>query len=117
MKRVTSKHFLSLQREMISVIFSPFFILLTIVGNSLILVAGYIFFLLEKGTNAKVHRLMDGIWWGFATATTTGYGDITPVTDLGKILSIMLMLTGMALFAMYTALFAEMILTSKANQE
>lgn len=58
-------------------------------------------------------RYMDALWWSFATATTTGYGDITPVTDAGKILSILLMLAGLGLFSMYTALFAEAILTSR----
>jgi voltage-gated potassium channel len=56
---------------------------------------------------------MDAIWWGFATATTTGYGDIIPVTNAGKFLSIILMLSGLALFSMYTALFAETIISSK----
>lgn len=92
---------------------SPLFVLLTIAGNSLILMTSFLFFHIEHGINPKVVRLMDAIWWSFATATTTGYGDITPVTDAGKILSICLMLTGLALFSMYTALFAETMLTTR----
>lgn len=84
--------------------------MLTIIGNSFIFFCGYIFWIIEHGKNPKVERYMDAIWWGFATATTTGYGDITPVTDLGKILSIILMLSGLAIFAMYTALFSETII-------
>lgn len=103
------KFFLS---EMLAMVKSPVFILLTILGNSLIGIFCLIFYWLESSTNPKIHNFMDAIWWGFATATTTGYGDITPVTVQGKILSIVLMLTGMALFAMFTALFAETILTS-----
>lgn len=57
-----------------------------------------------------MHRYLDGLWWAFATATTTGYGDLTPTTDAGKALSIFLMLAGLALFSMYTVLFAEIIL-------
>ena len=60
---------------------------------------------------------MDALWWGFATATTTGYGDITPVTIQGKILSIVLMLTGLAFFGMFTALFAETILASARHNK
>ncbi len=60
---------------------------------------------------------MDALWWGFATATTTGYGDITPVTLAGKFLGILLMLTGMAIFAMFTALFAETILASSKQNK
>lgn len=92
---------------------SPSFIFLTIVGNGLIVLTGYVFYLLENPLNPKVARFIDALWWSFATATNTGYGDITPATDAGRILGILLMLMGMALFSMYTALFAEIILTSR----
>jgi voltage-gated potassium channel len=98
--------------EIFSLIKSPVFILLTLLGNSLIGLFSFIFFLIESGINPKLHSFIDALWWGFATATTTGYGDITPVTFQGKILGILLMLTGTAIFAMFTALFAETILAN-----
>jgi voltage-gated potassium channel len=98
--------------EIFSLIKSPVFILLTLLGNSLIGLFSFVFFLIESGINPKLHSFIDALWWGFATATTTGYGDITPVTFQGKILGILLMLTGTALFAMFTALFAETILAN-----
>jgi voltage-gated potassium channel len=98
--------------EVFSLIKSPVFILLTLLGNSLIGLFSLVFFFIEQGTNPRLHSLIDALWWGFATATTTGYGDITPVTVQGKILGILLMLTGTALFAMFTALFAETILAN-----
>lgn len=98
--------------EMFYLIRSPVFILLTIIGNSLIGVFSLIFYLLEVDKNIKIQTYLDALWWGMATATTTGYGDITPVTMEGKILGIILMLTGMAFFAMFTALFAETILNN-----
>lgn len=101
--------------EMVILIKSPVFSLLTILGNSLIGLFSLIFYLVEKDTNHKLHSFIDALWWGFATATTTGYGDIIPVTIIGKILGIVLMLTGLAIFAMFTALFAETILTSTKN--
>lgn len=91
---------------------SPIFLMLTFVGNSLIGLCGGLFYYLEKGINPRLHHFIDAIWWSFSTATTTGYGDITPVTFAGKILGILLMLMGTALFAMYTGLFAEIILTN-----
>lgn len=92
---------------------SPFFILLTLGGNGLIGMSGLAFYLLEKGVNPNIRSYGDALWLSFATATTTGYGDITPVTGPGKALSVLLMLMGLAMFAMYTALFAEAILASK----
>lgn len=103
----------NLINAMRKVVISPAFILLTLLGNGLIIFCSYLFYILEKDINPKVNTIMDGIWWAFATATTTGYGDITPLTTQAKLLSIFLMLSGLAFFAMYTALFAETILTLK----
>lgn len=104
-------------REIILLIKSPVFILMTILGNSLIGFFSTLFYFLELGKNPKINHFIDALWWGFATATTTGYGDITPTTLPGKILGIFLMLTGMAFFAMFTALFAETILTSSRQNK
>lgn len=93
--------------EIASLVISPVFILLTILGNVLIGAFSFLFYIVEKNVNAKVTSYIDALWWGMATATTTGYGDITPVTFQGKNLSMLLMLTGMAFFAMFTAIFAE----------
>lgn len=111
---ISLKFFLS---EMFLLVKSPVFLLLTIIGNSLIGLFSLVFYFLEKDLNQKLHTFIDALWWGFSTATTTGYGDITPATNLGKFLGILLMLTGTALFAMFTALFAETILASSRQHK
>lgn len=40
------------------------------------------------------------IWWSVVTLTTTGYGDMTPMTTIGKIMAGIIMLTGVAFFAL-----------------
>ncbi len=40
------------------------------------------------------------IWWSVVTLTTTGYGDMVPMTVLGKIMAGVIMLTGVAFFAL-----------------
>ena len=40
------------------------------------------------------------LWWAVVTLTTTGYGDMYPVTTIGKILAGVIMLTGVAFFAL-----------------
>lgn len=40
------------------------------------------------------------IWWAVVTLTTTGYGDMYPMTQLGKIMTMTIMLTGVAFFAL-----------------
>jgi voltage-gated potassium channel len=40
------------------------------------------------------------VWWSVVTLTTTGYGDMYPVTNLGKGLASLIMLSGVAFFAL-----------------
>ena len=40
------------------------------------------------------------IWWAVVSLTTTGYGDMIPYTDIGKVMASIIMLTGVAFFAL-----------------
>jgi voltage-gated potassium channel len=40
------------------------------------------------------------MWWGIATLTTVGYGDLVPITPLGKFLGGMFAITGVGLLAL-----------------
>ena len=92
---------------------SPPVIILTVVGNSIILLASFVFYFFEVGRNADITHLFDAIWWAFSTVTTVGYGDLVPVTVGGRIVGILLMLLGTGLFASYTALFVQIFLNRK----
>ncbi len=65
-----------------------------------ILLFGYLFYVSEP----DVRSLGDGIWWAVVTITTVGYGDITPLTTLGKVVASSLMLLGLGLIATITAI-------------
>lgn len=47
------------------------------------------------------------MWWGIATLTTVGYGDITPVTPLGRLFGSVVTLLGIGMFALPAALLAN----------
>lgn len=46
------------------------------------------------------------LWWTIVTLTTTGYGDITPVTGPGKVLGGLVMMCGIAVFALWAGILA-----------
>ncbi len=50
-----------------------------------------------------IHNYSDALWWGIVTATTVGYGDIIPVTSIGRILASIMMLVGIGFIGMITS--------------
>lgn len=55
---------------------------------------------IERGAQPEVFKnIGDGIWWAIITFATVGYGDIYPVTPLGKLLGCIICLVGVAMVA------------------
>jgi voltage-gated potassium channel len=46
------------------------------------------------------------LWWAVVTLTTTGYGDVVPVTPLGRIVAAMVMISGLGVFGLWTGILA-----------
>ncbi|WP_077297609.1 potassium channel family protein [Virgibacillus pantothenticus] len=62
--------------------------------------------------------IFDGIWWAFITGATVGYGDFVPSTPIGKLVTILLILTGCSLIAFYiTSLAASTFRQEQAIEE
>jgi voltage-gated potassium channel len=52
-------------------------------------------------------NVFDGLWWAIATLTTVGYGDIYPVTMLGKLFTAIISLCGLSLLAIPTCILSS----------
>jgi len=46
------------------------------------------------------------LWWAVATLTTTGYGDVVPITPLGRLIAAMVMICGLGVFGLWTGILA-----------
>jgi voltage-gated potassium channel len=68
---------------------------------------GSIFYLLEFGINDKVNSYLDTIYWALVTISTVGYGDISPITDMGKILSMFGIVFGIAMISFVTSVMVS----------
>ncbi|MCW1923805.1 ion transporter [Luteolibacter arcticus] len=74
------------------------------------LVSGTLMYLIE-GPQGGFSSIPTGVYWAVVTITTLGFGDITPVTPLGRLLTSVLALTGYAVIAVPTG-----ILTSELSK-
>lgn len=66
-----------------------------------------------EGSNIKTFS--DGLWWAVTTVTTVGYGDRYPTTGEGRLLAVLLMITGISLVGVITASVAAWFV--KMSQE
>ncbi|PHS37240.1 MAG: hypothetical protein COB07_11145 [Sulfurovum sp.] len=68
---------------------------------------GSIFYLLEFGINQALGSYLDAIYWALITISTVGYGDIAPVTELGKVVSMFGIIFGIAMISFVTSVMVS----------
>jgi voltage-gated potassium channel len=80
-------------------------------GSALLAVVGALAVVdAERGAaGANIQTLGDAFWWAATTMTTVGYGDLYPVTALGRAVAVGLMICGIALLGTVTATLASWI--------
>jgi voltage-gated potassium channel len=72
--------------------------------------SGTILYVYEgNGLNPKISNFFDAIYWSFITVSTIGYGDITPVSEAGKSVTLILILTGYTVLAFFTSIVTSSI--------
>jgi voltage-gated potassium channel len=67
-------------------------------------------FSVEHGENRSLQSIPDALWWAVVTATTVGYGDVSPVTWEGRAVAVVLMLAGIGVIGVFTATLASAFL-------
>jgi voltage-gated potassium channel len=88
----------------------------------LMLLSSVLMYYIEADEQPDVfENAFSGLWWAIATVTTVGYGDIYPITGLGKILGAFIALLGIGLIAILTAIisagFVEQFSNKKAKND
>ena len=71
----------------------------------MVLLMGTLMYMVE-GENSGFTSIPQSIYWAIVTITTVGYGDIAPVTVLGKMIASVAMLTGYSIIAVPTGIIS-----------
>jgi voltage-gated potassium channel len=75
-------------------------------------------YLVEKDNNEGFGSIPESVYWAIVTITTVGYGDISPVTSLGKFVASLIMLMGYGIIAVPTGIITtEMALAIRRKEE
>ncbi|MEN6455809.1 MAG: ion transporter, partial [Prolixibacteraceae bacterium] len=91
-------------REKLGIFVSFVLILTTIIGTLMYLI---------EGPNNGFKDIPTSIYWAIVTLTTVGYGDISPVTGVGKFFSSLVMILGYAIIAVPTGVVTASLLEKK----
>ena len=90
-----------------------------LVTAGIVVIAGtLIMYNLEKGAeNSQMTTLLDALWWCVATVTTVGYGDVVPVTSLGRIVALVYMFFGITLITTLLAVISNTFYKKRFEKE
>ncbi|MFA7057122.1 MAG: ion channel [Candidatus Cloacimonadales bacterium] len=66
--------------------------------------------------DVNIKSVFDGIWWTIVTITTVGYGDYYPVTFAGRIIGIVIIISGFIIFSTFTAYIASSFIDQKIKE-
>jgi voltage-gated potassium channel len=90
-------------RENLRSLGASFFVLLTV----MLLAASGMYFFERESQPIAFGSIPAAMWWAFATLTTVGYGDVTPITVGGKIFGALITVIGIGMVALPTGILAS----------
>ena len=98
------------------ILVSVIFVVILLIISSLL-----IYYAEHDAQPDKFKNAFSGVWWAVATLTTVGYGDIYPVTAMGRFLGGIIALTGIGLVAVPTGIisagFVELLEKKHSNKD
>jgi voltage-gated potassium channel len=90
-------------------VFLVFVLLLSVILGAMV-------YVVESQVNSSFSSIPQSVYWAIVTITTVGYGDISPVTPVGKSLASLIMLLGYGILAVPTGI-VTMELSKKHDEE
>lgn len=96
----TVKVVMSAKKEILTISF-------ILIGIILYLVSALMYYVENAAQPEVFSSIPKTMWWGVATLTTVGYGDIYPITALGRFLGGVIAILGIGIFAIPTGIIAS----------
>lgn len=82
-----------------------------------VLIFGSIMYLVEHQVNSGFENIPQSVYWAIVTLTTVGYGDVAPMTVIGKMIASIVMISGYAVIAVPTGIITSEVIKSGTNSD
>jgi len=81
------------------------FFTLMVFASVMISVSAVLIYVAEANNeNSAIDTIFEAFYWSFVTLSTVGYGDFVPVTDLGRVVAMIIIVSGVAVLAFTTSI-------------
>jgi voltage-gated potassium channel len=84
---------------------------------TIVVIIGSLMYFIEGSVNENFSNIPQSMYWAIVTLTTVGYGDIVPITVIGKFFASMLMILGYAIIAVPTGIVTAEMTSLSANMQ
>ena len=71
----------------------------------------------SNSPDSNIHTGGDALWWAVVTITTVGYGDVFPVTAMGRLTAVLVMVAGVGIIGALASILASFLVTSAADEK
>ena len=88
----------------------------SVVGTLLVLASSLMFYVEHDAQPDNFSSIPDAMWWSIITVTTVGYGDVAPVTPLGRLLAGVIALLGIGIFALPAGILGSSFMEQVARR-
>ena len=87
-------------------------------ATTIILVGTFVMYAIESNVpNTKIKTLGDSLWWVVETITTVGYGDIVPISSLGRTVALVFMFGGILTITTIMSVVSTGFYKKRMNKE
>ena len=90
---------------------------LLLIFTGVVIIGTVAIYAVESQTESEINTILDAVWWTVATITTVGYGDIVPLSELGRIIGIFYMFFGVTFIALSISIVGTRLYKKKFEKE
>jgi len=90
---------------------------LLLIFTGVVIIGTVAIYAVESQTESEINTILDAVWWTVATITTVGYGDIVPLSALGRIIGVFYMFFGVTFIALSISIVGTRLYKKKFEKE